>query len=265
MALLAAIFGGGVLLAAMGIASVMGAALVLPLVVLPRGRRERYAMTPAVWYAGIVLERLLLVRARVEGRLDLRPDEGAVILCNHRSWLDPLLLMRHSRSNGLSKGLIFWIPFIGQYAWLAGAVFFDRADRRDRDRARREVMALVRSGHRLQVFPEGTRTRDGELAERVYLNLPMDCFKAGHPVACCAVYGTERVLPPGRFEAWPCQEVRLVFGRTLRPEDHEDARAFANACWEEVKTLVARLRDEEERADALPSAEPLVKGGPSGL
>lgn len=246
MALLAAIYGGAVLLAAIGIGCVMGAALVLPFVVVPRGRRERYTMTPAVWYAAIVLEGLLLVRARVEGRVDLAPGEGALLICNHRSWLDPLLLMRHTRSNGLSKGPIFWIPFVGQYAWLAGAVFFDRANLKDRERARREVLELVRSGHRIQVFPEGTRTRDGELARRVYLTLPTDCWKEGRPVVCCAVYGTERVLPPGRFQAWPRQEVRLVVGRTLRPHDHADARAFASACWAEVQALVARLRAEEE-------------------
>jgi 1-acyl-sn-glycerol-3-phosphate acyltransferase len=252
VALLAAIFGGWVLFASLVIGFFMGTTLVLPFVLVPRGRRERFTMTPAVWYVGILLEWLMLVRARVEGTIDLRPGEGALLISNHRSWLDPVLLMRHSRSNGLSKSIIFWIPFIGQGAYMAGAVFFDRNDRHDRDRARREVMELVRTGHRIQVFPEGTRTRTGELGERVYLTLPMDCFKAGQPVVCCAVYGTERVLPPGVFQAWPFQEVRLVFGRTLRPQDHPDARAFANACWDEVKALVARLRAEEERGGSLP-------------
>lgn len=242
----AGIYGVAVLVGAVALGFVMGTILVLPLWVVPRGRRERWTLPPAVWWSGLVLRWLLFVRARVEGAPDLAEGEGAVVLCNHRSWLDPLLLMHHARSNGLSRGLVFWIPILGLYGWLAGAVFFHRGNLHSRANARREVMTLVRSGMRLQVFPEGTRSRDGELLERVYLDLARDSFKEGHPVVCCAVYGTERVLPPGVFGAWPGQEVRLRFGRTLRPRDWPDARAFAEACWDEVRHLVAGLRAEEE-------------------
>ncbi|MEZ4237610.1 MAG: lysophospholipid acyltransferase family protein [Myxococcota bacterium] len=238
--LLAAGYGASAGLAGIAAAFVVGTLWVLPFAPVPRGRRERYTMRGAVLFSRVVLDGILLVDQRVTGTLDLRDDEGAVIVSNHRSWLDPMLLMRHTRSNGLSKHEIFWLPFIGLYGWLAGAVFFDRRDPRDRHRARDEVMRLVRAGHRLQVFPEGTRSRTGALSERVYLNLPMDCWRAGVPVACCAVVGTERVLPPGRFAAWPRQTVELRIGRTLRPSDHPDAHRFATACWAEVQRLVAQ-------------------------
>ena len=98
----------------------------------------------------------------------------------------------------------------------------------------------------MQVFPEGTRTRTGELKERVYLNLPMDCYREKLPVVCCAVWGTERVLPPDVFGCWPYQEVRLRIGRTLRPADYPDARTFARACWDEVKRLVEEAKEAEK-------------------
>ena len=243
--LLATLNGAFVLVSSVGIGCIMGTVTVLPLAVVPRMQRHRYTMVPAVWYAKMLVRGVLAARDRVEGTVDLAPGEGALILCNHRSWLDPLLLMAHTRSNGLSKRAIFWLPFIGLYAWLAGAVFFDREDKHDRARARREVLDLVRAGHRLQVFPEGTRTRTGALSERVYLTLAMDCFREGLPVVCCAVWGTERVLPPGVFQAWPLQPVRLLIGPTLRPEGHRDSRAFAAACWDEVKRLVDRLQAED--------------------
>ncbi len=231
------------LLAAMTLALTMGSVLVLPFTFLPRGRRERYTMPGAVRWAGLVVHQVLKVRVRRQGAADLREDEGALVLSNHRSWLDPLLLMHHLRSNGLSKKLIFWIPFVGLMGWLCGAVFFDRRDRHERARARQEVLRLVRAGHRIQVFPEGTRTREGRVGQRVYLNLAMDCWKEGIPVVCCAVWRTESVLPVGAFRAFPGQEVDLVVGPTLRPADYPDARSFADACWSAVVGNVHRLAD----------------------
>lgn len=229
------------LAASVVLAGAMGLVLVLPFVVVPRGRRERYTMPPARWWAGLVIDRVLGVRTRVRGSLELGEHEGALVLSNHRSWLDPLLLMRHLRSNGLSKRMILWIPFVGLMGWLSGAVFFDRENKRDRARARQEVLDLVRAGHRIQVFPEGTRTREGLVGKRIYLNLAMDCFKEGIPVVCCAVWRTEDVLPVGVFQAWYGREVDLVVGRTLRPADFPDARRFAQACWDEVVGHVERL------------------------
>lgn len=224
----------------------LGTLTLPPFLLVPRGRRERWTMIPAVWWSRAVVRWLLWTYDEVDGE-PVPAGEGAVILCNHRSWLDPLLLMYHTRSNGLSKAEIRWLPVLGLYGWLAGAVYFDRRSKADRAAARQEVRKLVAGGHRLQVFPEGTRTRDGELADRVYLNVPMDCFRDGLPVTCCAVWGTERVLPATLFAAFPGQRVRLRIGRTLQPADFPDARTFAAACWGEVVSLVAGLRREEER------------------
>jgi 1-acyl-sn-glycerol-3-phosphate acyltransferase len=243
-----ALYGVGVLAVAVVLGFFVGTFGVVPFAVVPRGKRERYTMPSAVLFARIVVAGLLGVRARVEGAPDLAEGEGAVVVCNHRSWLDPLLLLWKAKAIGLSKAEIFWIPFIGLYGWLAGAVFFDRRSAGDRVRARREVMTLVRGGHRVQVFPEGTRSRDGRIGSRVYLTLPMDCHEAGLPVVCCAVYGTERVLPPNEPAAWPFQEVRLRFGRTMRPKDFPDSRTFADACWAEVVALATAL-ESEERTD----------------
>ena len=219
---------------------VVGTLFVLPFAAVPRGQRERYTIGGAALWARWVLA-VLAVRTEVTGDAELQPGEGALVFCNHRSWLDPVLLIRYTRSNGLSKQEIFYIPAVGMFGWLAGAVFFDRTDKHQRQRARDEVQFLVSSGFRIQVFPEGTRARDGVLREKVYLRLAMDCWPLGVPVVPCALLGTEDVLPVGRFEAWPGQRVRLDIGRALRPADYPDARRFAQACWDDVVARVGRL------------------------
>jgi 1-acyl-sn-glycerol-3-phosphate acyltransferase len=251
MALFGAVFGVLALLLATLSAVLIGPVTVMPLAVIPRGKRERWAMIPTSWWAERIVRGLLGVQVQVVGQVQLEPQEGALLLCNHRSWLDPVLLMAYTRSNGLSKGAIFFLPVLGLLGWLSGAVFFDRSKASSRARARREVIELVRSGHRLHVFPEGTRTRTGELSERVYLLLAMDCWRERLPVVCCAVWGTERVLPPDVFGCWPLQQVTLRIGPTMRPEAFPDSRSFAKACWEQVKLLV----EEAKRLETSPERE----------
>lgn len=238
-----AVFGVAVLVAASLLALFMGLFLVLPHALRPRGVRERYTMPGAVTWSGLVLRHLLRARVRVHGGPAPEDPAGLLILSNHRSWLDPLVLMHHTRSNGLSKSAIAWWPFIGLMGWLTGAVYFDRNDKKARARARDEVLHLVRSGNRVQVFPEGTRTRDGRIGKRIYLNLAMDCYKHGLPVLCCAVWRTDRVLPPDFFGAWWDQDVDLWVGPVLQPAGYKDARSFAAACWAEVVRGVDELAD----------------------
>lgn len=217
---------------------------VLPFVVLPRGRRERYAMHAAQLWASVVVWPVLLTRVRVSGRWALPRGQGAILFCNHRSWLDPVLLMAITRSNGLSKQEIASLPVIGLYGRLAGAIFFDRRKLEERQRARREVVKLARGGHRIQVFPEGTRSL--ELRRKVYLTTAHDAFAHGLPVVPCAVWGTERTLPR-EPAAFPLQRVRLDVGSPLWPADHPDAETFARACWDAVARRVEALREEDAR------------------
>jgi 1-acyl-sn-glycerol-3-phosphate acyltransferase len=249
-----AVYGVSVLVAASLLALTMGIVLVLPHAWRPRGERERYTMPGAVRWAGIVLDHLLRVRVRVSGT-PLAPDDprGMIVLCNHRSWLDPLLLMRHARSNGLSKSAVAWMPFIGLMGGLTGAVYFDRSDPHARQRARSEVLRLVRGGHRIQVFPEGTRTRGQRIGERAHLTLAMDCHRHGIPVLCCSVWRTDSVLPPGFFGAWWDREVDLRFGPVMEPRDWPDPRSFAEACWAEVVAGVNVLADAQSTTSS-PSA-----------
>ena len=226
-------------------ALIVGTTMILPFVVLPRGHRERYTIVGAALWAWGVVRVVMLGRPRIDIDAPLPSDQGALIVCNHRSWLDPLVLMYATRASGLSKLVILFIPFVGLYGWLAGSVFFARDSRGQRARARREVMRLAGLGSRIQLFPEGTRTRDGKLLDRVHLTLVQDCFDSGLPVVPCALWGTERALPPGRPVAYPFQEFRVSIGAPKWPRDYPDAASFAAAVWDDVRDRVERIADQQ--------------------
>jgi 1-acyl-sn-glycerol-3-phosphate acyltransferase len=226
----------------------MGTFGVLPFVLIPRGRREKYTMVAGqIWARGVLA--MLGVRLTVHGRWPLAPHQGALVFCNHRSWLDPLALMAVVKCNGLSKMEILLLPFIGVYGWLAGAVFFNRHSKGGRQRARDEVLFLVGSGHRLVVFPEATRQRGDAPGQRVYLRLAMDCYNRGLPVVPCAIYNSDASLPPDEPAAWPLAQVVLAVEPALQPDEFDSAREFAQAAWQRVCDRYGELQ-----ADGLPKA-----------
>ena len=214
-----------------------GTLLALPFALIPRGRRERYTVQATRLFGWLCVRVILLARPQVRGLEHVPRERGALIVCNHRSWLDPLLIATYLKANGLSKREILYLPVIGFYGWLAGVVFVDRSSLTARKRARDEMRAMLTAGNRMFVFPEGTRSRTGELGDKVHLGLIEDCHRSGVAVLPCAVAGTERTLPVGAIVAFPLQRVRLTVGELVEPSGYDDPKTFASACWQRVVAL----------------------------
>lgn len=106
----------------------------------------------------------LLFFVRIEGKENI-PQGACVIMGNHRAWLDPFLLAMCARDRE--------IRFMGKkelwgnklFAWIAAEVRGVPVDRGNADMASiRMSMTVLKAGHTLGIFPEGTRTKgDGML------------------------------------------------------------------------------------------------------
>ncbi len=126
------------------------------------------------------------LRVRVEG-LENVPAHGAAIVCvNHRSWADPLLVggVFPRRLYYMAKQEMFSaFPFFHVILRTVGAFPVQRhkADRK----ALRKAMALLAAGRLVAVFPEGTRSKSGEVG------------KAEPGAALLAVWSHKEVLPVG--------------------------------------------------------------------
>lgn len=106
----------------------------------------------------------VLFFVRIEGRENI-PAGGCVIMGNHRAWLDPFLLAMCARDRE--------IRFMGKrelwgnkvFRWIAKQVRGVPVDRGTADMASiRMSMTVLKAGHTLGIFPEGTRSKgDGML------------------------------------------------------------------------------------------------------
>ncbi len=129
------------------------------------------------------------------------PPKGQryVFMSNHQSQLDiPVLevLLKDYDIRFLAKRSLFKIPFFGWGISALGYIPVEREDPKEGLRSLLACLSAVQSGVSLVIFPEGTRSRTGELLpfKKGGMLIPL---KAQVPVCPLAIYGTRNILPKG--------------------------------------------------------------------
>ncbi len=188
------------------------------------------------------------VRVRILHAERLEPDESFVIVANHESFCDILVLLANlpMQVRFLAKRSVFRVPVLG---WSIAAAGFVPVDRDDRSRSVETVEAALRrleGGRSLVIFPEETRSRTGDLLpfKRGAAHLAL---RTGLPILPIALAGTSRVLPSGSFAIHPGL-VALSVGRAIEVSGRSlrEREAVTRAARDEVRAL----RAEAQRAVA---------------
>ena len=132
---------------------------------------------------------------------NIKEIQSSVVVCNHLSYLDPLLMIvLFPRHKTIVKSTFFKVPLFG---WLMKQSGFipaaDKGSLLDLMIERIEALdGFLASGGNLFIFPEGTRSRDGSIG-----HFNKGAFKiAGHshaPIQVLKVSGTGSLFTPGRF------------------------------------------------------------------
>jgi 1-acyl-sn-glycerol-3-phosphate acyltransferase len=153
------------------------AGLAFPL--LKPARRDRLIMA---WSRRLL--RVLGVRARIMPAPSL--PGGALLVCNHVSWLDIYLIHAAQRVHFVSKSEVRAWPVAGWLAHRTGTLFLDRGRRADTLRINGEMRALMQGGAWVAVFPEGT-TSDGRGLRRFLPSLLQPAIELGCPIVPAAL------------------------------------------------------------------------------
>jgi len=167
-------------------------------------------------------------RLRIDGRQRIPWRGAAVIVSNHQSLGDVLVLFGLFRPfKWVSKESVFKVPLIGWNMQLNGYVPLVRGDRASVMKMLDHCERWLRRGVPVLMFPEGTRSPDGEVKAfkdgAFKLALAMKC-----PVIPIALSGTARTLPKNSFVIRQQADCRVEVLEPVDPapfgDDHEALR-----------------------------------------
>lgn len=189
-----------------------------------------------------VLARLVAVGLfglRVSGREHWPGQGGALVCANHQSMLDPPLvgLTCPRRLNYLARKSLFDVPLLGPVIRFYDAIPIDREG--SGLAGLKETLRRLRAGEMVLLFPEGTRTRDGEVGPLKPGLLPV-VRRSQVPLIPVGIDGAYQVWP--RTRRLPrLGRIAVVIRPPILPE--EAAR------WDD-QVLLARLEQEIRHAHA---------------
>ena len=170
----------------------------------------------------------------VVGRERIDRDEAYVMVANHLSLLDILVLFRlFVHFKWVSKIENFRIPFIGWNMWLNGYIPLRRGERASVVQMMKASLEALAQGSSIMMFPEGTRSPSGRM--RQFKTGAFEIARAARrPILPIAVEGTARALPKRGFVLQGRHPIRVT---VLEPIPYA---AFAD---DDVDTLTARVRE----------------------
>ncbi|HKV27407.1 MAG TPA: lysophospholipid acyltransferase family protein, partial [Candidatus Acidoferrales bacterium] len=162
------------------------------------------------WGIGVSL-RLAGVRVRTEG-LENIPSSVCIFAANHVSNLDPpaALVAIPRRISFLAKREVFSVPVVGTALRLGKIVAVDRSDRDAAVASIDQAVRYLSEGISFVVFPEGTRSKDGQLKPFKKGTFVM-AIQGRVPVVPVSILGSRERMPKGTLATVP-GEILIRFG-----------------------------------------------------
>ena len=213
--------------------------------------------------AGVLRPILSLIVKRDWRGTEKMPKTGAaIVVCNHLSYLDPLTFTHFLYNNGrapryLGKESVFRVPFIGWFIKAAGQIPVNR-ESKDAIKGFEHAIAVLKAGHMLGVYPEGTLTRDENLwPMKAKTGVARLALETDTPVYPCASWGPERVIPPygKRIKLFPRTKVSVIMGDAVdlskwrgKGSDPIAVEEASEAIMDEITRLLEVIRGERAPA-----------------
>jgi 1-acyl-sn-glycerol-3-phosphate acyltransferase len=189
-------------------------AVVMSLALKPR-RVSRLSAVP--WARTIALVTPMSVE--VEGRSNIQPGQSYVLIGNHQSLYDIVLVygwlgldFRWVMKQELRK-----VPGLGVASERLGHIFVDRSSRRAALRTLETARRRIADGASVLFFPEGTRSSDGHMGpfKRGAFRMALDL---GVPILPMTIVGTREILPTGSRDLRPGR-ARLIIHPPIETAD----------------------------------------------
>jgi len=188
--------------------------------------------------------------------LENLPDESCVVVANHASYIDGVLLKGYlpAHFSFVIKGEMRDIPIAHFLLRRAGAKFVERNKHSRSARDAREIVRAAQGGESLAFFPEGTFQKEpgvGQFRPGAFVA----AVRGNMPVVPVAISGTREMLPSGQLLPRPTV-LKFEVLPAIRPGDPDfrSSRALAETARQRILAVLDEPDLLDESDDAGPAA-----------
>ncbi len=186
-------------------------------------------------------------RLRVEGEENLPRGEAVIYMANHQSNFDILSLFAGLpvQFRWLAKEELFRVPFFGYAMKRTGYIPVNRADRRQAMESMAVAAKRISEGTSVVIFPEGTRSPDGQL-------LPFKkggfllAMQAGVPIVPVAILGSCEVMGKKSLSIHP-GPIRMRIFPPLPTGKGSDREELMETVRRQIASALSEQSDREAR------------------
>lgn len=179
----------------------------------------------------------------IKGADSEKVSRPTIVVANHQSFLDlPLLYLLPWSMKWIAKKDLFKIPIFGWIIYMTGQIAIDRQSMRSAQKIDK-LVAPVKNGIPAMIFPEGTRTSDGEihpfkngafkLAKRYNFNILPLVVDGGH-----------QAMPRGEWRPACRQTFQISVMEPLLPEQHADEQELKEAAFMLMTNELSSIRSQ---------------------
>ncbi|MEA3493343.1 MAG: lysophospholipid acyltransferase family protein [Candidatus Margulisiibacteriota bacterium] len=200
--------------------------------------------TDAFQTAGRFWARFLMffggVKVTLEGMENIPKDKPVIIAANHQAAADILFVLAYLPINFrfVIKKELFKVPILGWYLRKSGYLSIDRRLVLSAYRIVEQIIEIIKAGESILIFPEGTRTRTGELG-RFKRGSLLAALKSGAPIVPVAISGSFHIIPSGTWIINPCP---VKF--SVAPPIEIKSEADYNNKVKEVRNTIAEMLEK---------------------
>lgn len=209
---------------------------------LDRDRKSLHVIV-SLWAKAILIVSPVM-SVHIEGRQHLRSKQAYVLVANHQSLVDILAVLYVAHPfKFVAKKELFWIPFLGWALSVAGYIPLVRTSHSSGKEALQRSIQYLKRGTSVLFFPEGTRSRDGEIH-----NFKAGAFRIaaqeGLPVAPIVIDGTRDIIKKGSLVVRSRRNVTVQIGRPRFSEGQDDLaiERFLNEVRSDMIERLEKLR-----------------------
>lgn len=198
------------------------------------------------YYPGMIWSRIicmvLFLPVKVKGKENITKSKAYIIVANHQSIFDVFMIYGYLgiKFKWLMKKELAQIPLVGTACTKAGFIYIDRSSKMKSHASMTKASEILRRGMSMAIFPEGTRTGDGQIGK----------FKKGAfllaqdlqiPILPVTINGTFQVM--SRHAVLPSwHRTGITIHTPIEPQKSEGlTEAETNAMIRQISTDVAEI------------------------